>query len=544
MSKELNFSNDMRKRVFAGAHAVAQAVASTIGPAGRTVIIETGNYPLITRDGVTVAKYVDMEDHVENIGASLMKNISSTTDTDAGDGTSTATVIADAIMSEGLKVIDNGVSPIGVKNGIDAAVDSVVEELKRITTEVETEDQILQVASISANNDVELGKLIAEAISTAGTAGVVTTGESKTAETYMDFVEGMSFPNGYISPYFSTDKDNFTVEFNDAYILLSNKSISNINSLVPLLEMIVRRNKPLLIISEDVEGEALSNLILNNIKGVVKVCAVRAPGFGDRKADMLEDIAILTGGTVVKDEAGMRLESTPETDLGMAKTIKVTKDRTTIIGGAGNPTEIAERVEKIQKELETAESEFEKEKLQERLARLAGGVAVIMVGDVSEPALKEKKFRIEDALNATRAAIEEGVIPGGGSALCHISETLKTRPHEIPTSASSAYEIGYNIVINAIKKPIKSIAENAGVNGEVVSNKVSEMSSNFGYNALTGEYVDMMKNGIIDPVKVTRLALQNAASVASLVITSSCSITNKPEKVDPMNGMVPLGEVY
>ena len=544
MSKELNFSNDMRKRVFAGAHAVAQAVASTIGPAGRTVIIETGNYPLITRDGVTVAKYVDIEDHVENIGASLMKNISSTTDTDAGDGTSTATVIADAIMSEGLKVIDNGVSPIGVKNGIDAAVESVVEELKRITTEVETEDQILQVASISANNDVELGKLIAEAISTAGTAGVVTTGESKTAETYMDFVEGMSFPNGYISPYFSTDKDNFTVEFNDAYILLSNKSISNINSLVPLLEMIVRRNKPLLIISEDVEGEALSNLILNNIKGVVKVCAVRAPGFGDRKADMLDDIAILTGGTVVKDEAGMRLESTPETDLGMAKTIKVTKDRTTIIGGAGDPTEIAERVEKIQKELETAESEFEKEKLQERLARLAGGVAVIMVGDVSEPALKEKKFRIEDALNATRAAIEEGVIPGGGSALCHISETLKTRPHEIPVSASSAYEIGYNIVINAIKKPIKAIAENAGVNGEVVSNKVSEMSSNFGYNALTGEYVDMMKNGIIDPVKVTRLALQNAASVASLVITSSCSITNKPEKVDPMNGMVPLGEVY
>ena len=546
MSKELNFSNDMRKKVYAGAHKVAQAVSSTLGPAGRTVIIETGNYPLITRDGVTVARYVDLEDHVENIGASLIKNISSTTDTDAGDGTSTSTVIADAIMSEGLKVIDNGVSPIGVKNGIDAAVESVVEELKRITTEVETEDQILQVASISANNDRELGKLIAEAISTAGTAGVVTTGESKTAETYMDFVEGMSFPNGYISPYFSTDKDNLTVEFNDAYILLANKSISNINSLVPILDPMIRKNKPILIIAEDVEGEALSNLIINSLKGVIKVCAVKAPGFGDRKVDMLDDIAILTGGTVVKEEAGMRLESTPETDLGRARTIKVTKDRTTIIGGAGNPDEINERIEKIQKELETVESEFEKEKLQERLARLAGGVAVIMVGDVSETALKEKKFRIEDALNATRAAIEEGVIPGGGSALCHISETLKTRPHETPVAGGTGYDIGYNIVIDAIKKPIKAIADNSGVSGEVVCNKVAELGENYGYNALTGEYVDMMKNGIIDPVKVTRLALQNAASVASLVITSSCSITNRPDdkKNNPYEGMVPMGDVY
>ena len=545
MAKELNFSNDMRKKVYAGAHKVAQAVESTLGPAGRTVIVEMGSYPLVTRDGVTVAKNIDLEDPVENIGASLIRNISSTTDTDAGDGTSTSTVIADAIMSEGLKVIDNGVSPIGVKNGIDAAVKSVIDELKRITTEVETEDQILQVASISANNDKELGKLIAEAISTAGTAGVVTTGESKTAETYMDFVEGMSFPNGYISPYFSTDKDNLTVEFNDAYILLANKSISTINSLIPILDTMIKRNKPILIIAEDVEGEALSNLIINSLKGVIKVCAVKAPGFGDRKVDMLDDIAILTGGTVVKEEAGMRLEGTPETDLGRARTIKVTKDRTTIIGGAGDPDEINERIEKIQKELETVESEFEKEKLQERLARLAGGVAVIMVGDISETALKEKKFRIEDALNATRAAIEEGVIPGGGAALCHISETLKRRPHETPIAGGDGFDLGYDIVINAIQRPIKAIADNSGVSGEVVCNKVAEMGESGGYNALTGEYVDMMEHGIIDPVKVTRLALQNAASVASLVITSSCSITNKPEKnVDPMNGMVPMGEVY
>ncbi len=541
MAKELNFSNDMRKKVYAGAHKVAQAVESTLGPAGRTVIIETGNYPLITRDGVTVAKYVDLDDHVENIGASLIKNISSTTDTDAGDGTSTSTVIADAIMSEGLKVIDNGVSPIGVRNGIESAVSDVIGELKRMTTEVETEDQILQVAAISANNDKELGKLIAEAISTAGTAGVVTTGSSKKADTYMDFVEGMSFPNGYISPYFSTDHDNMTVELENAYILMCDKTITSINSIVSILDGVVRENKSLLIIAEDVTGEALSNLIVNYLKGNIRVCAVKAPGFGESKKDMLDDIAILTGGTVVKESAGMRLEGTPMTDLGRATTIKVTRDRTTIVGGLGNPDEIDERVNKIQKELASADSDYDKEKLQERLARLAGGVAVIMVGDVSETALKEKKFRIEDALSATRAAIEEGIIPGGGSALCHISETLKRRSK----SEQSGFNIGYDIVINAIKQPIKCIAENAGVSGEVVADKVSGLGETFGYNALTGEYVDMMKAGIIDPVKVTRLALQNAASVASLIITSSCSITDKPEpKKDPYEGMVPMGEVY
>ena len=544
MAKELNFSSDMRKKVYAGAHKVAQAVESTLGPAGRTVIVEMGSYPLVTRDGVTVAKNIDLEDPVENIGASLIRNISSTTDTDAGDGTSTSTVIADAIMSEGLKVVDNGVSPIGVKNGIEAAVDSVVEELKRITTEVETEDQIVQVASISANNDKELGKLIAEAISTAGTAGVVTTGESKTTETYMDFVEGMSFPNGYISPYFSTDKDALTVEFEDAYILMCNKVVSNITPLLPILDALAKAGKPLLLIAEDVDGEALSTLIVNSLRGLIKVCAIKAPGFGNSKKDQLEDIAILTGGQVVSDETGVRFESLTVQDLGRARTIKVDKDRTTIIGGFGDADDIQSRINKIQKDIEAEKSDYEKEKLQERLARLAGGVAVIMVGDVSETALKEKKFRIEDALNATRAAIEEGVIPGGGSALCHIAETLKTRAHETPVAGGTGYDLGYDIVIKAIQRPLKAIAENAGVSGDVVYNKVAELGDSFGYNALTGEYTDMMKAGIIDPVKVTRLALQNAASVASLVITSSCCITTKKEKNRNIDDMVPINTVY
>lgn len=544
MAKELNFSNDMRKKVYAGAHKVAQAVESTLGPAGRTVIVEMGSYPLVTRDGVTVAKNIDLEDPVENIGASLIRNISSTTDTDAGDGTSTSTVIADAIMSEGLKVVDNGVSPIGVRNGIEAAVDSVVEELKRITTEVETEDQIVQVASISANNDKELGKLIAEAISTAGTAGVVTTGESKTTETYMDFVEGMSFPNGYISPYFSTDKDALTVEFEDAYILMCNKVVSNITPLLPILDALAKAGKPLLLIAEDVDGEALSTLIVNSLRGLIKVCAIKAPGFGNSKKDQLEDIAILTGGQVVSDETGVRFESLTVQDLGRARTIKVDKDRTTIIGGFGDADEIQSRINKIQKDIEAEKSDYEKEKLQERLARLAGGVAVIMVGDISETALKEKKFRIEDALNATRAAIEEGVIPGGGSALCHIAETLKTRAHETPVAGVTGYDLGYDIVIKAIQRPLKAIAENAGVSGDVVYNKVAELGDSFGYNALTGEYTDMMKAGIIDPVKVTRLALQNAASVASLVITSSCCITTKKEKNRNIDDMVPINTVY
>jgi len=527
MAKNINFSDEMRKKVYAGVKKVSEAVSSTLGPAGRTVIVDTGAYPLITRDGVTVAKNIDLEDPVENLGASLIKNISSTTDEDAGDGTTTSTILANAIIREGMKAVDTGVNPIKVRNGINQAVKDVVENLKEITKEVETEEQIAQVAAISANNDLELGKLIAEAINKVGTAGVVTTAESNTGSTYMDFVEGMCFDNGYLSPYFSTDHDNLTVEFDNAYILMCEKAISNIDTLVPILEQVSREGRPLLIISETLEGEALSTLIVNALRGVIKVCAVKAPGFGDRRKDMLQDIAVLTGGQVVSEELGIKLENITVGELGQANTIKVTKDKTTIIGGRGETSCIKSRVARIQKDIEAATSDYDKEKLQERLARLAGGVAVIKVGDVSETALKEKKFRIEDALNATRAAIEEGIVPGGGTALAQISKKLETVDM---SEYDSDFIRGYKIVVDSINEPVKTIAENAGLSGDVVVNTVRTSKDGVGFDALNGQYVDMMKAGIIDPVKVTRLALQNAASVASLILTSSATITTIPEK--------------
>ena len=542
MAKNVVFSDEMRKAVYGGAHKVAQAVGSTLGPAGRTVLIDGGYSPLVTRDGVTVAKNVDLADPVENLGASLMKNISSSTDQDAGDGTSTATVIADAILAEGLKVVDNGVNPIQIKRGIEAAVKDVVEDLKSITQEVETEEQIAQVAAISANNDKELGQLIADAISKVGTAGVVTTAESNTGSTYMDFVEGMAFDRGYMSPYFSTDRDNLTVEYNNPYILITDKSIGNIQTILPILDALSREGRPLLIIADDIEAEVLSALIVNSLRGVIKVCAVKSPGFGDRKKDMIQDIAILTGGQLITEDFGLRLETSTLSDLGQAVSVKVTKDSTTIIGGQGEAKNIEARVKLIQKQIDEATSDYDKEKLQERLARLAGGVAVIKVGDVSETALKEKKFRIEDALNATRAAISEGIIPGGGTALCQISKERSI--HETPKGEGDGYDKGYDIVIKAIQEPVKKIADNAGVSGEVVADKVRNSKKGIGYNALTGEYVDMLKAGVVDPVKVTRLALQNAASVASLIITSSASITTIPEKQEPESaGMVPMGSM-
>lgn len=542
MAKNVVFSDEMRKAVYGGAHKVAKVVASTIGPSGRTVLIDGGYSPLISRDGVTVAKNIDLEDPIENLGASLMKNISSNTDQDAGDGTSTATVIADSILSEGLKVVNNGVNPIQVKRGIDQAVKDVTEELKKLTVEVETEEQIAQVAAISANNDKELGQLIADAISKVGTAGVVTTAESNTGATFMDFVEGMAFDRGYLSPYFSTDRDNLTVEFNNPYILITDKSIGNIQTILPILDSISREGRPLLIIADEIENEVLSALIVNSLRGVIKVCAVKSPGFGDRKKDMMQDIAILTGGQLITEDLGLRLETATLADLGQAVTVKVTKDNTTIIGGEGNAENIEARVKQIQKQIDEANSDYDREKLQERLARLAGGVAVIKVGDVSETALKEKKFRIEDALNATRAAISEGIIPGGGTALCQISKKLSH--HETPETEGAGYDIGYDIVIKAIQEPVKQIADNSGVSGEVVAAKVRELESGIGYDALSGKYVNMIGAGIVDPLKVCRLALQNAASVASLIITSSASITTIPEKQVPESaGMVPMGNV-
>ncbi len=545
MSKEINFSNEMRNRVYRGAHKVAQAVGSTLGPAGRTVIIDNGYAPLVTKDGITVAKNIRLKDPVENLGASLLTSIGQTQDTEsAGDGTSTASVLADAILSEGLKVMEAGVNPIELRKGIDLAVNDAVSKLKDRTTEVETENQIRQVATIASNNDPELGKLISDSIARVGSAGVVTTAESNTGDTYMEFVEGMSFDNGYISPYFSTDKENLTVDFENAYILVTDKSISNVNVVLPILDSISREGRPLLIISDGVEGEALSTLIVNSLRGIIKVCAVKAPGFGDRRKDMLQDIAILTGGQFITEDTGLKIETCTLQDLGTAPNIKVTKDRTTIIGGDGDRSSIDARVKRIRKQIEEASSDFEREKLQERLARLAGGVAVIKVGDISEASLKEKKFRIEDALNATRAAIEEGIVPGGGTALAQISSEMKEEMERGNLHNLSKDQLkGYGIVVDAITRPLMTIADNSGVSGEVVVDRVSHNGKGIGYNAITGEYVDMVDCGIVDPVKVTRLALQNAASVASLILTSSCSITEEPEE-KPRNpetqGMRPL----
>ena len=536
MSKEITFGDDLRKRLFKGVKTTVDAVSSTLGPSGRCVLIENSyGYPTSTKDGVTVAKAIELDDPVENMGATIVKNITGNTDQSAGDGTTTASVLTLGILEEGLKAVDVGVNPIKLRNGIQDAVDAVIKELKEsYTREVETEEQISQVATISANNDKTLGDLIAQAIKTVGT-----TGESSTCDTYMDFVEGMSFDKGFLSPYFCTDRDNLTVEYQKPYILMTDKVISNIQSILPILDKISREGKPLLIIAEDVEAEALSTIVINDMRGVFKVCAIKSPGFGDKKKEMLEDIAILTGGQVITDELGLSLETMTMDDLGMADSITVSKNRTTIIGGYGEGTVIDERVAHLEKEVKECTSDYEKERLQERLARLAGGIAVLKVGDVSETALKEKKYRVEDALNATRAGIDEGIIAGGGTALCQISHTLKNSKE---IHGDSDYMRGYNIVLDAITRPLKQIAENCGLSGDVVADKVQNSPKGVGFNALTGEYVDMIADGVIDPVKVTRLALLNASSVAGLILTSSCSITMKPDPKDndPMNGMRPM----
>ena len=541
MSKEITFGDDLRKRLFKGVKTTVDAVSSTLGPSGRCVLIENSyGYPTSTKDGVTVAKAIELDDPVENMGATIVKNITGNTDQSAGDGTTTASVLTLGILEEGLKAVDVGVNPIKLRNGIQDAVDAVIKELKEsYTREVETEEQISQVATISANNDKTLGDLIAQAIKTVGSSGVVTTGESSTCDTYMDFVEGMSFDKGFLSPYFCTDRDNLTVEYQKPYILMTDKVISNIQSILPILDKISREGKPLLIIAEDVEAEALSTIVINDMRGVFKVCAIKSPGFGDKKKEMLEDIAILTGGQVITDELGLSLETMTMDDLGMAESITVSKNRTTIIGGYGEGTVIDERVAHLEKEVKECTSDYEKERLQERLARLAGGIAVLKVGDVSETALKEKKYRVEDALNATRAGIDEGIIAGGGTALCQISHTIKNSKE---IHGDSDYMRGYNIVLDAITRPLKQIAENCGLSGDVVADKVQNSPKGVGFNALTGEYVDMIADGVIDPVKVTRLALLNASSVAGLILTSSCSITMKPDPKDndPMNGMRPM----
>lgn len=539
MSKKITFDEEMRKSLMNGVNKTVDAVAQTLGPAGRTVLIEESyGAPTITRDGVTVAKAIELEDPLENIGAQLIKNIASQTDEKVGDGTSTSSVLSKSILKEGLKALGAGVNPIKLKNGIIFAVEKVVEKLRGISKEIESKEQIAKVASISANNDPIIGDLIADAIEKVGSDGVITVNDSKTIETYTDFVEGMSFDRGYISPYFCTDRENLAVEFEEPLILITDKKLSNTQEFMPVLENVLKTSKPLLIIAPEVDGDLLTTLIVNNLRGMIKVCAVKAPGFGDRQKDMLEDIAILTGSTLIKSDLDMDIKDTTLDMLGTSASIKVTKDDTTIIDGAGDSSEISERVNSIRREILAATSDYDKEKLQERLAKLAGGVAVINIGDVSESAAKEKKFRVEDAINAVRAAAEEGIVPGGGTALCQIAAELRNEKFE----GEADFVRGINLVIDALSAPIKQIAENAGLSGEVIANQVANSKEGTGFNALTGEFEDMIEGGILDPTKVTRCALENAASVASLILTSGSAITTikEPDKDCHCNQQMPM----
>ena len=535
MAKKLDFNEEMQKSLLKGVQKISEAVASTLGPAGRTVMIQQSyGAPMITKDGITVAQNVELEDPLENLGAQLVKDIASKTNDTAGDGTTTSTVLAEAIVSEGFKAVSKGVNPIDLRRGIDDAVEDVVKALDIFSQEIETKDQIKQVAAISANNDEEIGSIIADAIEKVGSDGVITVEDSKTTSTHVDFVEGMQFDKGYLSVYFCNDKENLKVSFDEPYILIYDKKISSTNEILPILEAVMKTGKPLLIIADDVDGEALTTLVVNSLRGVLQVCAIKAPGFGDRKKAMLQDIAILTGGDLIDESLGMTLEKATMDNLGIAKSVKIDRDSTTIVDGYGDPEAIAQRVAQLRREISECTSDYDKEKHQERLAKLAGGVAVINVGAVTEVELKERKHRVEDSVNSTRAAIEEGIIPGGGTAFTQIAaEMLGTREDlhfEQHKMQNDDYEKGYNIVVRAIQKPLKQIAINAGASGEVVVANVASADKGRGYDAHSNTYVNMVEKGIIDPTKVTRYALQNAASIASLILTSNCAITNIPEK--------------
>lgn len=525
MAKKITFNEEMRKSLTEGVRKTVDAVSQTLGPAGRTVLIEESYGPTtVTRDGVTVAKAITLEDPLENLGAQLIKNIASQTDDNVGDGTTTSSLLAANIIYEGNKAVSAGVNPIMLRNGINDAVSKVVVELKNISNEIESKDQIERVATISANNDPTIGTLIADAIDKVGSDGVITVGESKTTETYTDFVEGMCFDRGYLSPYFCTDAETMTVELEKPLILLTDRKLSNVKEIVPVLEMVAQTGRSLLLVATEIEGELLTTLILNNLRGTLKVCAVKAPGFGDRQKDLLKDLAILTKATVVQEELDMKLEDVTFEMLGSSKSVKITKDNTTVIDGAGSSEDVSKRVQSIRRNLLEATSDYDKEKLQERIAKLSGGVAIINIGDVSEAASKEKKYRIEDAINAVRAAIEEGIVPGGGTALCQIANKI-----HVEENVSEDWKRGFNIVVKALNSPVMQIAENAGLSGEVIADKVSHSEDGVGFDALNGQFVDMIGAGILDPTKVTRCALINAASVASLVLTSGSSITTISE---------------
>ncbi|MBQ5984668.1 MAG: chaperonin GroEL [Bacteroidales bacterium] len=537
MAKEIKFNTEARTAMKNGADALANAVKVTLGPKGRNVVIaKKFGAPQVTKDGVTVAKEVELEDAYENMGAQMVKEVASKTNDQAGDGTTTATVLAQAIINVGLKNVTAGANPMDLKRGIDKAVAAVVKDLQAQSQEVGDDySKIEQVGTVSANNDSYIGKLIADAMAKVKTDGVITVEEAKGTETEVKVVEGMQFDRGYISPYFMTNGDKMEAVLDDASILLTDKKISSMKDLLPILEPIAREGKALLIIAEDVEGEALTTLVVNRLRGTLKIAAVKAPGFGDRRKEMLQDIAILTGATVISEERGFTLENATLPMLGHAEKVTITKENTTIVGGAGSRDEIKERVALIRKQIETTKSDYDKEKLQERLGKLAGGVAVLYVGATTEVEMKEKKDRVEDALNATRAAVEEGYLPGGGVAYIRAVEALKGLKGENEDETT-----GIHIVARAIEEPLRQIAENAGVEASVIINKIREGKADFGYNARTGEYVNMYEAGIIDPTKVARVALENAASVAGMFLTTECGIVDLPEK-EPAAPAMPAG---
>ena len=537
-AKELKFSQEARNSILNGVNVLADAVKVTLGPKGRNVVIEKSfGAPLITKDGVTVAKEIELSDKFENMGAQMVREVASKTNDDAGDGTTTATVLAQAIFREGAKIVAAGLNPMDIKRGIDKAVEAVVAELKKISKPIKDQKEVAQVGTISANNDAAIGTIIAQAMEKVGKEGVITVEESKTSETTLDVVEGMQFDRGYLSPYFVTNPDKMECILENPYILIYDKKISSMKDLLPTLEKVVQKNKPLMIISEEVEGEALATLVVNKLRGTIHVAAVKAPGFGDRRKEMLQDLAVLTGGMVISEDLGHKLETVALEQLGQARKITIDKDNTIIVDGAGKKADVEARVKTIRTQIADTTSDYDREKLQERLAKLHGGVAVINVGAASEVEMKEKKARVDDALNATRAAVEEGIVPGGGTALLRASKVLETLKGATPEQ-----QAGINIIKRAIEEPLRQIAANAGLEGSIVVDKViNNPSVSFGFNALTEKYEDLILAGVIDPAKVSRCALQNAASVASLMLTTETLIVEKAKKDMPSMGGGDMG---
>ncbi len=534
-AKEVTFGDEARARMVAGVNILANAVKATLGPKGRNVVLDKSfGAPTVTKDGVSVAKEIELEDKLENMGAQMVKEVASQTSDVAGDGTTTATVLAQSIVREGMKAVAAGMNPMDLKRGIDKAITAAVEDLKALSEPCSDSKSIAQVGSISANSDASIGGIIAEAMDKVGKEGVITVEEGNALENELDVVEGMQFDRGYLSPYFVNNQDNMTCDMDEPYILLHDKKVSNIRDLLPILEGVAKAGRPLLIIAEDVEGEALATLVVNTIRGIVKVSAVKAPGFGDRRKAMLQDIAILTGGTVISEEVGLSLEKASLEDLGTAKRINISKENTTIVDGAGSTDDIKGRVDQIRAQIEEATSDYDKEKLQERMAKLAGGVAVIKVGAATEVEMKEKKARVEDALHATRAAVEEGVVPGGGVALLRARKTLTS-----VTGDNDDQNAGINIARRAMEEPLRIIVANAGDEASVILAKVDEGDGNFGYNAATSEYGDMIEMGILDPTKVTRTALQNAGSVAGLMVTTQAMVAELPQEDAHAHGGAP-----